>query len=107
MFELYHHTGITASGITALIDIDKGYLSRILENFEKKKLISRVGSPADKRTAVLRLTLKGKKEFEILNNLSDMQVENNFKHLSEKECEELVRGMLKIQQLLNSKKWKK
>jgi len=39
MFELYHNAGLTASDITSLIDIDKGYLSRILKDFQKNKLI--------------------------------------------------------------------
>ena len=103
MFELYHNAGLTASDIIALIDIDKGYLSRILKNFEKNKLISKVSSPTDKRTAVLQLTAKGKKEFEVLNNSSDRQVETIFKNLSQKECDDLIQKMLEIQQLLNRK----
>lgn len=103
MFELYHNADLTASDIIALIDIDKGYLSRILKNFEKNELISKISLPTDKRTVVLQLTTKGKNEFELLNNSSDRQVENIFKHLSEKECSELIKKMLEIQQLLNRK----
>jgi DNA-binding MarR family transcriptional regulator len=101
LFELYHNAGLTASGIIALIDIDKGYLSRIVKKFENNNLISKVSSPTDKRTALLKLTAKGKKEFEILNNSSDKQVETIFKLLSQKECAELIQKMLEIQQLLN------
>jgi DNA-binding MarR family transcriptional regulator len=103
MFELYHNAGLTASDIIALIDIDKGFLSRILKNFQKNKLISKVTSPSDKRSAVLQLTAKGRKDFEVLNNSSDKQVENTFKNLSEKECDVLVQKMMEIQQLINRK----
>jgi DNA-binding MarR family transcriptional regulator len=103
MFELYHNTGLTASDIISLIDIDKGYLSRILKNFEKSRLISKVSSPKDKRAAVLQLTAKGEKEFAILNSASDKQVETIFKDLSQKECNDLIQKMLEIQQLLNRK----
>jgi DNA-binding MarR family transcriptional regulator len=101
MFELYHNVGFAASDIITLIDIDKGYLSRILKKFEKNKLISKVDSTKDRRAVILQLTAKGRREFEILNQASDKQVENLFKNLSEKECEELVQKMLAIQNLLN------
>lgn len=103
MFELYHNPDLTASDIITLIDIDKGYLSRLLKNLQKNKLINKVSSSTDKRTAVLQLTAKGKKEFEVLNNASDRQVEAMLKHLSQKECEDLIQKMLDIQQLLNRK----
>jgi DNA-binding MarR family transcriptional regulator len=100
MFELYHHNGLTASEITTLIDIDKGYLSRILKKFEKNKLISKDGSKDDKRAVSLILTAKGKKEFETLNKTSDKQIEDVFKTLSEKDTVDLLQKMREIQQLI-------
>ncbi len=100
MFELYHHEGLTASDIIALIDIDKGYMSRVLKKFEKNKLIVRVISTTDKRVVFLRLSAKGEKEFEVLNKASDQQVENLFKNLSDKECGALAQKMAEIQKLL-------
>src|SRR5688572_6790435 len=97
MFELHHNSGLTASGIITLIDIDKSYLSRILKKFEKHKLINKVNSAADKRAVFLQLSAKGKKEFEVLNNASDRQVETLFNILSDKECHELTQKMLEIQ----------
>ena len=101
MFELYHNSGLTASDIIALVDMDKGYLSRILKKFEKNKLIDKVSSATDKRSAFLQLSAKGKKEFEALNKASDKQVEMLFKNLSDKECDELVKKMSEIQKLFN------
>jgi DNA-binding MarR family transcriptional regulator len=101
MFELYHNSELTASDIINLIDIDKGYLSRILKKFEKNKLINKASSAIDKRAVFLQLSAKGKKEFEVLNNASDKQIETLFKNLSDKECEELTQKMSGIQKLLN------
>jgi DNA-binding MarR family transcriptional regulator len=103
MFELYHNSGLTASEIIDRIDIDKGYLSRILKKFEKNRLINRVSSATDKRAVFLQLSAKGKKEFEVLNNASDKQVEGLFKNLSDKEGEELTQKMREIQKLLSKK----
>ncbi len=100
MFELYHHEGLTASDIIGLIDIDKGYMSRILKKFKKNKLIFKASSATDKRAVFLRLSAKGEKEFEVLNKASDQQVENLFKNLSDKECGALAQKMSAIQKLL-------
>ncbi|QEH42399.1 MarR family winged helix-turn-helix transcriptional regulator [Chitinophaga sp. XS-30] len=107
LYELYHSPMLTASDIIALLDIDKGYLSRILKHFEKNKLITKAGSPTDKRAAMLQLTNKGKAVFETLNEASDKQVGTTFKDLTEKECQELVQKMKEIQLLINRKNLKK
>jgi DNA-binding MarR family transcriptional regulator len=104
LFELYHNEGLTASDIIMLLGIDKGYLSRILQNFEGEKLVSKLVSKiipkSDKRSASLQLTAKGKKEFEKLNTASDLQVKQTFEKLSEADCEKLVQKMKEIQQLI-------
>ena len=104
LFELYHNEGLTASDIIMLLAIDKGYLSRILQNFERDKLISKIIPKSDKRAASLQLTAKGKKEFEKLNTASDSQVKQTFANLSETDCEKLVQKMKEMQQLIQ-KNW--
>lgn len=101
LFELYHNAGLTASDMITLLDIDKGYLSRILKKFEKNKLIKKLSLKTDKRVVCLQLSAKGIKEFEALNNASDQQVEALFKKLSDKECDELIQKILEIKNLLN------
>lgn len=103
MYELYHNHSLTASDIITLLDIDKGYLSRILKNFEKDKMVSKAKSTKDKRASVLCLTDKGKAAFEVLNHFSEKQVERIFEHLTESDCKELVQKMKEIQQLINKK----
>ena len=103
MFELYYSSGLTASGIIALLDIDKGYLSRILRRFEKNKIIKKVTDSSDKRSVIIELSDKGKKEFEILNNASTKEVGEIFNDISESECIELVQNMKRIQEILKNK----
>jgi DNA-binding MarR family transcriptional regulator len=100
MFELYHKPGLTASDIIDLVDMDKGYLSRILKKFVRNKLIDKTTHKADGRIALLQLSAKGKKEFEVLNKASSQQIEGLLKNLSRKECKELTQKMLDIQKLL-------
>jgi DNA-binding MarR family transcriptional regulator len=100
LFELYHHPGLTASDLIGMLSMDKGYLSRILRRFGEKKLVSRVVSAADRRVVTLALTLKGKKEFGLLNQASDQQVAVAFKNLSERDCQELVEKMIEIRRIM-------
>lgn len=104
MFELYHRSGLTASDIIALLDIDKGYLSRILRRFDKEKLIRKVVSKPDKRSVIIEMTAKGKKEFEILDIASNQQVEKLFGALTETECINLIKKYKEIQKILTRKK---
>jgi DNA-binding MarR family transcriptional regulator len=100
LFELYHHPGLTASDLIAMLDMDKGYLSRMLRRFEEKKLVSRVSDETDRRVVTLTLTAKGNKEFELLNRASNDQVEDAFSNLSEKDSQELVEKMIEIRRII-------
>ncbi len=53
----------TASDIGRALDLDAGYLSRVLRNFEKRGLISRKTSADDARQSHLALTARGAKVF--------------------------------------------
>lgn len=104
LFELFHRPGLTASDLIGSLDMDKGYLSRILRRFEEKKLISRVVSAADRRVVTLTLTAKGNKEFEVLNRASDEQVEYAFRNLTEKDGQALVGKMFEIRRIITQNK---
>lgn len=100
LFELYHNKDLTSSDIIELVDIDKGYLSRILKKFESNSLINKVSSSKDKRITALQLTETGRMEYGVLDKASDTQVKNLFGNLSDKECDELVKKITEIQVLI-------
>ena len=104
LYELYHSDELTASDIIASFQIDKGYLSRILQHFEKKKLLSKKRSAEDGRAAHLGLTAAGRKEFEALNEASNQQINRILKDLGEDECIALTRHMSAIQTILSKNK---
>jgi DNA-binding MarR family transcriptional regulator len=104
LFELAHRPGLTASDLIGILDIDKGYLSRILRRFEEKKLVGKVVSAADRRVVTLTLTAKGKKEFEMLDRASDEQVEHAFRNLTEKDGHALVEMMIEIRRIITQNK---
>ncbi len=104
MFEIYHNPDFTASDIIKLLDIDKGYLSRILKRFEKQKLIFKTVSLVDKRVFKLQLTKLGKKEFLKLNTDSENQLKRIFEHLSPMESQTLLQNMESIKILSDKSK---
>ncbi|MGH6725036.1 MAG: MarR family winged helix-turn-helix transcriptional regulator, partial [Pseudolabrys sp.] len=63
LYEIAHGDAVRASDIGHALDLDAGYLSRVLRNFEKRGLISRKTSRADARQSHLALTARGRKTF--------------------------------------------
>jgi DNA-binding MarR family transcriptional regulator len=104
LFELYHSDELTASDIIAALRIDKGYLSRMLLHFQRKKLVSKKWSLADGRAAHLSLTEKGRKEFEILNEASNRQIKKLLESLTDEDCNRLVNNMTEIRTILSKTK---
>jgi DNA-binding MarR family transcriptional regulator len=102
LYELYHHKPMLSQEIIALIDIDKGYLSRLLLQFEKKKLIVKKRSTDDGRSIYISLTAKGKKEFEQLNQVSEEQIKQILAPLSPQDHQSLVYHMSKIKEILST-----
>ena len=63
LYELAHRLQPTATDIRKELGLDAGYMSRILRNFERRKLVKREPSKADERQRFLSLTNKGRKAF--------------------------------------------
>src|ERR1043166_4393938 len=63
MWELAHREEATAAGLGRELGLDAGYLSRILNGFQKQGLIDRRPSEADGRQSLLRLTEQGREAF--------------------------------------------
>src|ERR1700740_1803083 len=63
LYEIASQGSPTASDIARRLDLDAGYLSRVLRNFEKRGLIRRHISPKDGRQSHLTLTPHGRKSF--------------------------------------------
>lgn len=100
LYELWRGHGPTASDIARALDLDAGYLSRVLRNFEKKGLISRETSSRDARQSHLTLTARGKKTFAPLEKKSQDQVADMLGQLDATEQARLIGAMNEIERLI-------
>ena len=100
LYEIAHQGAHTASDIARALDLDAGYLSRVLRNFEKAGLISRKPSPEDARQSHLALTARGAKIFAPYERRSQAQAGDMLAKLKAPEQARLVAAMDSIETLL-------
>jgi DNA-binding MarR family transcriptional regulator/N-acetylglutamate synthase-like GNAT family acetyltransferase len=100
LYEIAHREEATASELCKELDLDPGYLSRILTNFEKRGLIGKSPSEADGRQSLLSLTQQGQKTFAPLEARSDEEVAAMLRRLPTREQKRLADAMHCIKRLL-------
>jgi len=103
MYEIAHRSGVTAGELAAELDLDRGYLSRMLKGFETKKLLVRTPAPEDGRRQHLRMTPAGLRVFAPLEKRSQEQVRGMLSALDEERRRILLEAMDKIQNALGNK----
>lgn len=90
----------TANEISALLHIDRGYLSRLLTDLEKRGLLQRIASSDDRRRKELVLTEQGKRAWQMLDRKSDAFVKQTTAGLSDEDFHRLTDAMKEIMDLL-------
>jgi DNA-binding MarR family transcriptional regulator/GNAT superfamily N-acetyltransferase len=93
LYELAMHEGILAREIADELNLDVGYLSRILRKFENAALIRKRVSASDARQMELRLTVKGRALFDELNERSNQQAEQLLESLTPGKRTSLLHSM--------------
>ncbi len=93
----------TASDLTKLLQIDPGYLSRILSKFTQDKLIIKARSSVDGRAQVLTLSDKGRQTIHKLYNESTIQASKILEKLTDEEQKELINHMVAVRNILDKK----
>jgi len=103
LYELAHREKGTASDLRRELDLDAGYLSRILRGFEKRGLIEKRPAKDDGRKSLLALTAQGRKGFAALDGRSSNEVADLLGRLSADGQRRLVAAMDAIQELLGAR----
>jgi DNA-binding MarR family transcriptional regulator/GNAT superfamily N-acetyltransferase len=102
LFELAAGGRSGAKEIAAELNLDPGYLSRILRKLEEERLLTRTASAADGRQIVVRLTRKGKAAFAALNRFSQEQARGSLEKLSPEQCSRVIGAMHTIESALDN-----
>lgn len=96
LFELKQNEQMSANRFIDMLHLDKSYISRLIRNFEKKELITRITNPDDKRALIIQLTPKGLAETERLIERTNREIYQLIDPFDFATCEELCRAMKKV-----------
>ncbi len=103
LYEIASGRRPTASDIARALDLDAGYLSRVLRNFEKRGLVERRPSASDARQSHLTLSARGRNSFAPLELRSQRHTEAMLGKLTAAEQERLIAAMSTIEALLGGR----
>ena len=102
LFELAHRDDVAVSEVRRDLDLDAGYLSRILSGFTASGLVAREKSEADGRRQVVRLTEAGRRAFDELDRLQAGAIDSLLEPLDDGERTRLVGAMGQIRRMLSN-----
>jgi DNA-binding MarR family transcriptional regulator/GNAT superfamily N-acetyltransferase len=100
LYELAHRDNPAAKEIGIELGLDPGYLSRIVQSFDERGLITRTPLPSDRRQYRLSLTAKGRQAFAKLDRSSHDDVADMLAALPRGDGERLIEAMATIERVL-------
>lgn len=101
LWEFAHCESTTASALARELDLDAGYLSRLLRSLRERGLIRSERSKEDARHVELRLSAAGKRAFAPLDARSRDEVGALLAGLNEDQQQRLLQSIRTIHQLLD------
>ena len=102
LYEIRERKRATASDIARDLDLDAGYLSRILRRFHRLGLTCKDVSPDDGRQSFLSMTARGRRAFAPLETRTQRQVGALLNRLSVPEQDRLVSAMRTVETMIAS-----
>jgi len=100
LYELAQRDRPTATEIGASLDLDAGYLSRILRGFAERGLVTKTPAPEDRRQSRLALTAKGRKAYAPLERRSHDDVAAMLGALADTDQQRVLACMGTIERLI-------
>jgi DNA-binding MarR family transcriptional regulator/GNAT superfamily N-acetyltransferase len=100
LYELGHRGRCTATELVRELDLDAGYLSRLLQPLRRAGLVRAKRSARDARASMLSLTAKGTRAFRALDARSRTEVSTMLGALADPERSRLVGAMQTVERLL-------
>jgi DNA-binding MarR family transcriptional regulator/RimJ/RimL family protein N-acetyltransferase len=101
LFEIGEN-GAMVSYLRDRLDLDSGYVSRLLRSLEKQELVTTETSLEDRRVRVARLTPAGAAELNSLNSDSDRLAQSILDPLNDDQRNKLTAAMVEVERLLSA-----
>jgi DNA-binding MarR family transcriptional regulator/GNAT superfamily N-acetyltransferase len=102
LWELAHTPGLTASELARTLELDAGYLSRLLGGLKEHALLRTQRAPGDARQLQLTLSAAGKRALAPLERQAQAQMVALLEPLDEAQQQQLVDAMTRIETLLGA-----
>lgn len=106
LYEVFANPGCTAKSLTQLLNLDKGYISHRIKNFEKVGYLKRTASEGDRRYQSLYLTDAGNELILKLTQDNDNRLAAMLGDLTAEECSQLSEAMNTMTRILNKEREK-
>jgi DNA-binding MarR family transcriptional regulator/GNAT superfamily N-acetyltransferase len=90
----------TAAALAVRLDIDPGFLSRMLRRLATSGLLTRTPSAMDRRQTILKLTAQGRAAFAALDSRSQQETATLLAPLADADQHRLVAAMTTVEALL-------
>jgi DNA-binding MarR family transcriptional regulator/GNAT superfamily N-acetyltransferase len=103
LFELAQRDEVAVTDLRSDLDLDAGYLSRILSAFSADGLVTREQSKSDARRQLVRLTSQGRQAFAELDRLQAGAIDELLAPLDDGQRHELVTSMGRIRRVLDER----
>jgi DNA-binding MarR family transcriptional regulator/N-acetylglutamate synthase-like GNAT family acetyltransferase len=100
LYELAHGAPTEVAELRRVLDVDSGYLSRILARFEESGLVRKQPSTSDARKRVIALTAQGRKAFAALDDNTVDQISGLLDGVTEVDARRLTAAMATIREVL-------
>ena len=100
LWELAHRDSTTATELARELDLDGGYLSRLLSGFKQRGLVKTLRSKDDGRHLLLTLSAAGRKAFAPLDERSRGEVGALLAILAEAQQQQLLQALASVESLL-------
>jgi DNA-binding MarR family transcriptional regulator/predicted GNAT family acetyltransferase len=103
LYEIGQRGRCTASDLARELDLDAGYLSRLLQGLKRRGLLNAKRSAQDARSSLLALSDKGRKAHALLDSRSREEVATMLAQLPAGGQQRLVDAMQTVESLLEKK----
>ena len=104
LYELAQKSATPAFDLVSRLQLDKGYLSRIIKKFEAKGYIEKKVSEVDGRVHQITLTKVGLELYKMINGQSEKQIIELTNHLSYSERQTMASLLKQVEYMLSPPK---